>query len=417
WSIARRGGAVLRRFTDPNPTYTFTRPGIYVATLTVTDSAGASATARTQIAAGNEPPKVAIDLTGNHTFYFPGVPVRYAVSVTDREDDSLRTGRIAPARVAVSASFSKEGLPAPQLDAGHRAPAVQETFAEGKRLIEAGTCLSCHQISRASIGPSYTAVSRKYRGDSTALAHLADKIRGGGSGVWGKVMMPPHPQLTEDQARQMASYILSLGQPRRTTPTMPTRGAYTPPAASDSTPRGVVMLRAAYTDRGANGVPAVTAETTLVLRSPRIVVATGVLGEGAGKAQAEGIPVDITVANRSGGSVKLEKLDLTSVSAINFLALAPARFKALGGTIEVRIDSASGPLLGRTDPIVPNADSTAPPHVFRVPLTPTAGVHDVHLVFRNEQAQGEGLLFGVLTAAFESAAPPAETRGSRSGRR
>ncbi|HEX2717216.1 MAG TPA: ThuA domain-containing protein, partial [Gemmatimonadaceae bacterium] len=47
WSIARRGGAVLRRFTDPNPTYTFTRPGIYVATLTVTDSAGASATART----------------------------------------------------------------------------------------------------------------------------------------------------------------------------------------------------------------------------------------------------------------------------------------------------------------------------------------------------------------------------------
>ncbi|HEX2780440.1 MAG TPA: ThuA domain-containing protein, partial [Gemmatimonadaceae bacterium] len=63
WTV-RRGGAVVRTLAEPNPTLTLDRPGLYTATLAVTDAHGARGTAETQIAAGNEPPRVAIDVVG-----------------------------------------------------------------------------------------------------------------------------------------------------------------------------------------------------------------------------------------------------------------------------------------------------------------------------------------------------------------
>src|SRR5207237_950350 len=87
WTISRRGGAVLQRLTEPNPSFTFTQPGTYTASLTVIDVHGAYSTAAVDIAAGNAPPNVDVDLVGsNSTFFFPGVPVRYPVCVTHREE-------------------------------------------------------------------------------------------------------------------------------------------------------------------------------------------------------------------------------------------------------------------------------------------------------------------------------------------
>ena len=156
--------------------------------------------------------------------------------------------------MVVTAEYLKDGAPAAE-PAGHRsAPQVHP----GRALIEAGTCLSCHQIDRKSIGPAYNDVAAKYRGDAGALARLATKIGTGGSGVWGQVMMPPHPQLTEAQRTQMAAYILSLGQ-KKSGPSLPARGEYTPPAttAQSTAPGGgAVVLRAEYTDRERTGCPA-----------------------------------------------------------------------------------------------------------------------------------------------------------------
>ena len=56
-----------------------------------------------------------VDLVGgNRSFYFPGVPVRYAARVSDREDGSLTgpSARIPASRVTVTAEYLKEGLPA-----------------------------------------------------------------------------------------------------------------------------------------------------------------------------------------------------------------------------------------------------------------------------------------------------------------
>jgi cytochrome c len=401
WTISRKGGAALQTLNEPNPTFTFRRPGTYTASLTVTDTHGATATSDVQIVAGNEPPSVDLDLLGsNRTFFFPGVPVRYAARVTDREDGSLRSGTIPARRVSVTTQYSKDGMPAAAATttpvAGANATGV------GRRLIEGSDCLSCHQFNRKSIGPAYIDVARKYHNDSTAVAHLVRKIREGGSGVWGQVAMPAHPALTEAQASAMVAYILSLADAKTSAPTMADHGSYVPPAGSADSPKGMLVLRAAYTDRGANGMPAITKDKTVVLRSPNVVVASGDLSEGVSKQSVPELPVEVTVVSRSRASVALKQIDLTGVGAVTFIAVAPTQYQAKGGKIEVHLDSPTGALLGESALISPTAGTT--PAQLRTPLQPTSGVHDVYLVFRNPDAKGDGFMFGVLTTTFEPVA-------------
>jgi cytochrome c len=394
WTIKRADGTVVRRLTEPNPSFTFTQPGVYTASLTATDAHGAQASASVPIAAGNQPPTVDVDLAGaNRTFFFPGVPLRYSVRVADREDGSLQKGIAAPA-VNVSAQYLKEGVPAGGIAAAR---------AAGRKLIEGSDCLSCHQFNRKSIGPAYSDVAAKYHGDSTAVARLVRKVRQGGSGVWGSVNMPAHPQLTDEQLGLMVGYILSLNDRKSGGPSLPISGAYTPAAGTGDVPDGALVLRADYTDRGANGMPAINSENEIVFRSPTVAVAGGQLSEGVSKQSVPELPVPVTVVNRPGSSVNFRQIDLTGVGAITFVAVAPAQYQAIGGKIEVRVDSPTGPLLGESEMVRPTTDPAAPPARLRVALKPTSGLHDVYFVFRNPDAKGDGFMFGVLTATFEAA--------------
>jgi cytochrome c len=398
WSVTGANGTARQTLTGPSPTFTFARPGVYTASLVVTDAQGARDSAKVVIAAGNEPPKVDIDLLGsNRTFFFPRVPIRYAVRVTDREDGSLQNGRIPASRVVVTADYRKEGLAPGPVVAGQPA-VVPATHDVGRKLIESGTCLSCHQLDKPSVGPAYTAVARRYRGDTSAAARLVRKIRGGGSGVWGQTMMPAHPQLTEAQASAMVGYILSLGQPR--TPSLPVRGSYVPGPATDSAMQGVVVLRAAYTDRGANGLRGASADKAVVLRAPTVVVARGEVADGVQKYAGPEVPVEVSIGSRSGAFVGFKQLDLSGVSAIVFSAIAPVpNVNAAGGKVEVRLDSATGALIGETAVIQPQTAMGAP-SPLRAALRPTAGVHDVYFVFRNETAKEGQNLFVLFTATF-----------------
>jgi cytochrome c len=396
WTIARKDGSVVRTLTDPNPSFTFTRPGTYTATLTVTDAHGAATSATPlEIVAGNQPPTVDVNVVaGNKTFFFPGVPVRYAVRVSDREDGTLASGKIPARRVNVRAQYLKDGPAA-------GAAAAANPVVRGRALVEGNDCLSCHQLNRKSIGPAYNLVARKYHDDTTATARLIRKIREGGSGVWGPVAMPAHPALTDEQATAMLAYIMSLADKTTHAPSLPVRGTYTPAAGSGDAPQGVVALRAEYTDRGANGVPAITSDKTVVLRAPTVVVADGELSDGVSKNNSEGIPVTITVVSRPGSSVALKHIDLTGVGAVTMSVVAPSQYQARGGSIELHADSLNGALLGQSQAIRPSTDMM--PLQLRLPLQKTTGVHDLYFVFRNPEAQGEGFMFGVLTATFEAA--------------
>ena len=77
-------------------------------------------------------------------------------------------------------------------------------------LLKKHNCVACHAIDSKMVGPAYKDVAKKYAGNSSAQATLTKKVKAGGSGVWGAIPMPPHPQVAECDIQELVKYILSL---------------------------------------------------------------------------------------------------------------------------------------------------------------------------------------------------------------
>jgi len=76
-------------------------------------------------------------------------------------------------------------------------------------LAKAKNCLACHAVDKKLVGPAYQEVAKKYAGQADAVAKLAEKIQKGGSGVWGTMPMPANPQVTPEEAKTLATWVLS----------------------------------------------------------------------------------------------------------------------------------------------------------------------------------------------------------------
>lgn len=81
---------------------------------------------------------------------------------------------------------------------------------DGAALAKAKICLGCHQPASKLVGPAFTSVAERYESLSDPVAYLSVSIRQGGRGRWGAVPMPAQPQVSEDEARRLAQWILSL---------------------------------------------------------------------------------------------------------------------------------------------------------------------------------------------------------------
>ncbi|MDC8786970.1 c-type cytochrome [Roseateles koreensis] len=77
-------------------------------------------------------------------------------------------------------------------------------------LAQKKNCLACHAVDKKVVGPSYKDVAAKYAKDKDAVAKLSGKILKGGSGVWGPVPMPANTQVNEAEAKQLATWVLSV---------------------------------------------------------------------------------------------------------------------------------------------------------------------------------------------------------------
>lgn len=71
-------------------------------------------------------------------------------------------------------------------------------------------CLACHQIDKKSVGPSYKDVAAKYKGQNVA-AKLEEKVKKGGSGVWGAIPMPPNTAVPDADIKKLVDWILKQG--------------------------------------------------------------------------------------------------------------------------------------------------------------------------------------------------------------
>lgn len=80
---------------------------------------------------------------------------------------------------------------------------------DGLALAQKYACMSCHQVDKKVVGPAYKDVAAKYKGDKTAEAKLAEKVKKGGSGVWGPVPMPPNAQVPDADIHTIVKWILA----------------------------------------------------------------------------------------------------------------------------------------------------------------------------------------------------------------
>ena len=77
-------------------------------------------------------------------------------------------------------------------------------------LAQKKSCMACHATDKKLVGPAYKDVAAKYAGQKDAAAKLAEKIQKGGVGAWGQIPMPANPQVSPDEAKTLAAWVLSV---------------------------------------------------------------------------------------------------------------------------------------------------------------------------------------------------------------
>ena len=104
----------------------------------------------------------------------------------------------------------------PEGKPGAAAPATQakpvaKTEAAGadnkaaQALLQKNSCTACHAMNSKLVGPSFQDIAKKHAGK---VDYLADKIKAGGSGVWGPIPMPAQA-LSEAEAKTIATWLAS----------------------------------------------------------------------------------------------------------------------------------------------------------------------------------------------------------------
>ncbi len=71
-------------------------------------------------------------------------------------------------------------------------------------------CLNCHSVDTKLVGPSLKDIAAKYAGQDGAADMLAGKIKNGSNGVWGAIPMPPNANVSDENAKVLADFILTL---------------------------------------------------------------------------------------------------------------------------------------------------------------------------------------------------------------
>ena len=348
--------------TDPNPTYTFQKNGIYKTILKLTDPAGKSSVDTLEIKVGNTLPQVSIATTDNNTFFFADkTPLRYAVDVKDNEDKV-----IDKKKVNVALNYIPKVAGGGQ-EIGHQP--MTASYNLGKTLLASSDCKACHQLEKKSVGPAFIEVSRKYSGDKEAVTRLANKVITGGGGVWGEHAMNAHPQLSREEAAEMVKYVLSLGN-KPSNVRLPQQGSLELKDHVGKEDQGRYILTASYTDNGGAITP-LSRSDVLVLR-PAKVMATD--ADGLNKIQRQGKRIS---GIQDQGYFMLKNIDLKGIGQLTYRYAS----KDNGAKIEVRTGSVKGPVISTLEyPATGERDKYAE---LTTPIQDPGGKHDLYFVFTN----------------------------------
>lgn len=97
---------------------------------------------------------------------------------------------------------TQAAMAAPTLSAKETAAAMELAKSNG--------CLSCHAMDEKIVGPAYSKVAVKYKDDSDAASSLAQSIRNGSSGKWGRIPMPAHGNMSNEDINLLSRWVLTI---------------------------------------------------------------------------------------------------------------------------------------------------------------------------------------------------------------
>jgi len=87
------------------------------------------------------------------------------------------------------------------------APAVS-VAADASALAAKYNCTACHSVDKKVLGPSFKEVAAKFASDAGAPAKLQKSIKGGSTGVWGQIPMPPN-NVPDADLKALVDWILA----------------------------------------------------------------------------------------------------------------------------------------------------------------------------------------------------------------
>ncbi len=97
------------------------------------------------------------------------------------------------------------------MNLAHAAPTLSAKEATAAaELAKSNGCLSCHAMDEKIVGPAYSKVAAKYSDDKDAAASLAQSIRNGSSGKWGRIPMPAHGNMSQEDINLLARWVLTI---------------------------------------------------------------------------------------------------------------------------------------------------------------------------------------------------------------
>ncbi|MEO6456594.1 MAG: PKD domain-containing protein, partial [Ginsengibacter sp.] len=372
------GNGMKKQTEVPNAEYTYTVPGEYSITVEVADKENSPVKSQAiNIYAGNEEPVVDIDISGNKTFYFSGKPVAYNVDV--KQDGKVAV--IDTSNLMIMADYVESGNRA-AVPLGHLAGAAA---ISGRVIMEANDCKSCHKENDKSIGPSFNAVSVKYKNDPKALGYLADKIKKGGSGVWGETAMSAHPDLPDNDLQQIVQWVLSLNSANEKKRSLPPSGSLNSTLGKPLIDRGVLYLTATYTNKAGAGIKPLTGRKTITLKNSKIVFNRVNQLKGFTKDLIKGTA--FLIAPKSEGWFSIDTIDISGVTAAE-LSIGYQKDVEYGYDFEIRLDKADGKILGVASllPSVAKGDANFKSVKFKWDAVTDNKMHNLYIISKPKDA-------------------------------
>jgi cytochrome c len=198
----------------------------------------------------NHTPVVSVTRPANHSFYNWGSKVPYSVEVSDAEDGESKYQEIQSTEVLVRLKYIGNSVPASVYLKQNK---INDTAGLMNMLVS--NCFSCHGFKTKLAGPSFQDISVKYPNISSTQEQLVNHILTGSTGIWGKEVMPSHPELNDHLAQKMVQWILTNANDPVLNYFVGLEGVLPLNKPATTIHSGIFMVTAFYTDHGTIDYP------------------------------------------------------------------------------------------------------------------------------------------------------------------